>query len=278
MVDAGHAQWAENGAGFHHSNQHGFGLLDAYRMTRVAGVTKHPFTSTSHPHTLTPSQLWPLVPPSVHWTSGSMKAHRHISSSHQATLTRNGERFTSTVAKGLIHLPLPSNRRGANWRAADTGTCDSHCKRCSISCGPVTLSLPPSPSSHCHTPTEVSSTYSSPPPRAQIPLWPHPEHKTSMHANTPLPSASVFEPIMHSFSFSFSKPAGYSLSLSLSRSRDGLKEWTFSTVKFWAEPPLGLWTLLITQSGNHGNQQTKNKQQQTSRERQVTMVYSRVGL
>ena len=37
------AEWVENGAGFHHSDQHGFGLMDAYRMTSVAGV-------------------WPLVP------------------------------------------------------------------------------------------------------------------------------------------------------------------------------------------------------------------------
>ena len=32
------AEWVENGAGFHHSDQHGFGLMDAYRMTSVAGV------------------------------------------------------------------------------------------------------------------------------------------------------------------------------------------------------------------------------------------------
>ena len=44
MVDAGHAQWVENAAGFHHSNQHGFGLLDAYRMTRVAAVTRDTVT------------------------------------------------------------------------------------------------------------------------------------------------------------------------------------------------------------------------------------------
>lgn len=32
------AEWVENGAGFHHSDQHGFGLMDAYRMTSVAGI------------------------------------------------------------------------------------------------------------------------------------------------------------------------------------------------------------------------------------------------
>ena len=37
-VDPQQAQWARNGAGFHHSNQHGFGLLDAYRMTTAAAV------------------------------------------------------------------------------------------------------------------------------------------------------------------------------------------------------------------------------------------------
>ena len=39
MLDHRHATWGVNDAGFHHSNQHGFGLLDAFRMTRVAAVT-----------------------------------------------------------------------------------------------------------------------------------------------------------------------------------------------------------------------------------------------
>ena len=56
MVDAGHAQWAENAAGFHHSNQHGFGLLDAYRMTRVAGVTTS-LTVCLYSHTLCSSAV-----------------------------------------------------------------------------------------------------------------------------------------------------------------------------------------------------------------------------
>lgn len=48
-VDVKGAQWVENGAGFHHSDQHGFGLMDAYRMTVVAGV-------------------WPLLPDMIKWT------------------------------------------------------------------------------------------------------------------------------------------------------------------------------------------------------------------
>jgi subtilisin-like proprotein convertase family protein len=33
------------------------------------------------------------------------------------------------------------------------------------------------------------------------------------------------------------------------RSGDGLKEWTFSTVRFWAELPWGPWRLVVSQSG-----------------------------
>lgn len=47
------AEWVENGAGFHHSDQHGFGLMDAYRMTTVA-------------------RSWPLLPPLLkHHVTGS---------------------------------------------------------------------------------------------------------------------------------------------------------------------------------------------------------------
>ena len=52
-VDVSGAEWVENGAGFHHSDQHGFGLMDAYRMTAVA-------------------RSWPLLPPMVkHHVTGS---------------------------------------------------------------------------------------------------------------------------------------------------------------------------------------------------------------
>lgn len=37
-VDVKGAQWVRNTAGFEHSDQHGFGLMDAYRLTRAAGV------------------------------------------------------------------------------------------------------------------------------------------------------------------------------------------------------------------------------------------------
>ncbi len=33
------AEWVTNAAGFSHSEQHGFGLLDAYRLTRTAAVS-----------------------------------------------------------------------------------------------------------------------------------------------------------------------------------------------------------------------------------------------
>ena len=42
-IDIEGAEWVENAAGFHHSNQHGFGLMDAYRVISV-------------------SKVWPLLP------------------------------------------------------------------------------------------------------------------------------------------------------------------------------------------------------------------------
>ena len=47
-VDVKGAEWVENGAGFHHSDQHGFGLMDAYRLTTVA-------------------RAWPLLPQMEKW-------------------------------------------------------------------------------------------------------------------------------------------------------------------------------------------------------------------
>lgn len=38
------ADWRVNGAGFHHSHQHGFGLLNAWRLVNAAKVTHTPFT------------------------------------------------------------------------------------------------------------------------------------------------------------------------------------------------------------------------------------------
>ena len=45
-VDVSGAHWVANGAGFHHSDQHGFGLMDSYRLTLTAAV-------------------WPLLPAMV---------------------------------------------------------------------------------------------------------------------------------------------------------------------------------------------------------------------
>ena len=33
------------------------------------------------------------------------------------------------------------------------------------------------------------------------------------------------------------------------RSKDGFKDWTFSTVMFWGEPPAGRWTLVVSDKG-----------------------------
>lgn len=60
-VDVLGAEWVENGAGFHHSDQHGFGLMDAYRLTTVA-------------------RAWPLLPSMERWEvkKGSGRSHETI--------------------------------------------------------------------------------------------------------------------------------------------------------------------------------------------------------
>ena len=40
-IDFVDAQWVENRAGFNHSHLHGFGVLDAYRLTMAAKVSTH---------------------------------------------------------------------------------------------------------------------------------------------------------------------------------------------------------------------------------------------
>lgn len=37
-IDNTDGEWSTNGASFMHSHQHGFGVLDAYRLTRSAQV------------------------------------------------------------------------------------------------------------------------------------------------------------------------------------------------------------------------------------------------
>ena len=37
-VDLEEAQWTQNAAGLHHSHQHGFGLMSAWRMVNTAKV------------------------------------------------------------------------------------------------------------------------------------------------------------------------------------------------------------------------------------------------
>lgn len=38
-IDIADADWSSNGANFRHSHQHGFGVLDAYRLTMTAQVS-----------------------------------------------------------------------------------------------------------------------------------------------------------------------------------------------------------------------------------------------
>lgn len=47
------ADWKVNGAGFHHSHQHGFGLLSAWRLVNAAKVCVFVCVSSAATHWLT---------------------------------------------------------------------------------------------------------------------------------------------------------------------------------------------------------------------------------
>ena len=38
-IDIQDVEWTNNGGGFRHSHQHGFGVMDAYRLTMAARVS-----------------------------------------------------------------------------------------------------------------------------------------------------------------------------------------------------------------------------------------------
>ena len=40
-----------------------------------------------------------------------------------------------------------------------------------------------------------------------------------------------------------------SKTFSFNRSREGFRDWTFSTVRYWGEEPFGLWKLIIQDKG-----------------------------
>jgi len=65
-VDVKGAQWVRNTAGFEHSDQHGFGLMDAFRLTRAAGV-------------------WPLLSDVQVWSSPSYTPNSDITGTVQLT-------------------------------------------------------------------------------------------------------------------------------------------------------------------------------------------------
>lgn len=58
-IDTSNSDWAINGAGLHHSHQHGFGLIDAAAMVSAAAV-------------------WESVPFSTTYTSDKMAVHLHM--------------------------------------------------------------------------------------------------------------------------------------------------------------------------------------------------------
>ena len=68
-MDVQGATWVRNEAGFHHSDQHGFGLMDAFRLTVTAAV-------------------WPLLPAMVKWSSTKTDYEAQIPSNGQKLIRR----------------------------------------------------------------------------------------------------------------------------------------------------------------------------------------------
>ena len=60
-MDVQVAKWYLNGAGFHHSDQHGFGLMDAGRLTLAAA-------------------RWPRLPPMTNHSTARQISHSAIPS------------------------------------------------------------------------------------------------------------------------------------------------------------------------------------------------------
>ena len=69
-VDVKEAKWVQNGAGFNHSDQHGFGLMNASRLTLTA----------AH---------WPLLPPMLNYSTTRLSAH--------STIPGDGSSLISTI-------------------------------------------------------------------------------------------------------------------------------------------------------------------------------------
>ena len=81
------AQWVRNGAGFHHSDQHGFGLMDALRLTLTA----------AH---------WPLLPPMVNYTTAKQVPN--------APIPRNGSPLIRAIY-GTLQIKTCSSGCFANY-------------------------------------------------------------------------------------------------------------------------------------------------------------------
>lgn len=69
------ADWVTNEAGFSHSHQHGFGLLNAWRLVNAAKIwTSVPYLASYVSPVLKENKAIPLSP--THWRSCGMSAGR----------------------------------------------------------------------------------------------------------------------------------------------------------------------------------------------------------
>ena len=95
-VDVSGAEWVENGAGFHHSDQHGFGLMDAYRLTTVA-------------------RAWPLLPEMVSVVIAKSGRGKSIPPNRTSLLITLFGKFRSNQADKSMCIAM-INVFGKGWR------------------------------------------------------------------------------------------------------------------------------------------------------------------
>ncbi|XP_078538408.1 proprotein convertase subtilisin/kexin type 7 isoform X2 [Lissotriton helveticus] len=82
-----HAIWERNGAGFSHSHQHGFGLLNAWRMVNAA-------------------KIWESVPYLASYTSPTLMEERSIGQSLELVWNVTGADLDQSAIKTLEHVAV----------------------------------------------------------------------------------------------------------------------------------------------------------------------------
>ncbi|XP_078676310.1 proprotein convertase subtilisin/kexin type 7-like [Branchiostoma floridae x Branchiostoma belcheri] len=158
MINQYSSEWTVNAAGFYHSHQHGFGLMDAWRLVNAAKVWE--------PVSWLMSLNSPTLQENYVFTGGHTVKFLYNVSKEDADM-----HFLYSLEYVLVKVSISHSSRGN-----------------------LELKLV--------CPSGTKSVIAAP------------RHKD--------------------------------------KSKDGIKEWTFSTVRCWGEPAVGIWELLITDHGNPG--------------------------